>query len=310
MHPLDVSDDRLAAVRRDLRDDDRWGLCEGALTPHLVRVYDLQPERGRVASLTASGDWRVTADGRFQCGPSQDHRPDLPRVKVMRAALDPLGMPVATDGVAGQRAAEPWYVPAITRVREGLKRRGLLEVGAGNIGALATRAFLHAGGDYYLGPLSALQVPPDGSGRLPGPGLQGRARVDALARVQANGEQELIADGLERLAPLTAVVAAAPIGGAERRLVLRSHRLAQAGERALRARLAKAQAAIAARHERRRRKRRVPELPARQKVVAAMVARDQVPGCCRCARRHRCASDRGGAMETGRPRDGWSRTGT
>ena len=68
-------------------------------------------------------------------------------------------MPVATDVAPGQRADDPLYVPAITRVQASLARRGLLYVGDCKMGALETRAFLQAGGDYYLCPLSALQVP-------------------------------------------------------------------------------------------------------------------------------------------------------
>jgi transposase len=73
-------------------------------------------------------------------------------------------------------------------------------------------------------------------------------------------------------------VADKPIPWTERRLVIRSHPRAHAGERARRARLANAQAAMAARNERRRGKRRVPELPALRAAVAAIVARDHVQG--------------------------------
>jgi transposase len=278
VHPLDVSDDHLAAILEAFSEDERWSVFESALNQHLLRVYALQPERVRLESTTASGYWSVTEDGLFQFGHSKDHRPDLPQVKVMLSALDPLGMPVATDVVAGQRADDPLYVPAITRVREGLKRRGLLYVGDCKMGALETRAFLQAGGDYYLCPLSELQVPPTVLAAYLAPVWRGEQALTPIARVQANGEQELIAEGFERLEPLTAVVAAAPITWAERRLVIRSHQLAQAGERALRARLAKAQAAIAALNDRRRGKRRVTELPALQEVVAAIVARYQVQG--------------------------------
>ena len=100
-----------------LSDDARCGRFEGAFTQQLLRVYDLQPERVRLEDTTASGYWRVTEDGLFQFGHSKDHRPDLPQVKVMLSVLDPLGLPVATDVVPGQRADDPLYLPAIARVR-------------------------------------------------------------------------------------------------------------------------------------------------------------------------------------------------
>ena len=147
IHPLDVSDDRLAAVLGALSDEARWSAFESALNQHLLRVYDLQPECVRLDSTTASGYWSVTEDGLFQFGHSQDHRPDLPQVKVMLSALDPLGLPVATEVVPGQRADDPLYIPAIARVREGLGRRELLYVGECKMGALETRALLQVGGD-------------------------------------------------------------------------------------------------------------------------------------------------------------------
>jgi transposase len=38
VHPLDVSDDRLAIVLAALRDDTRWSAFEGALNQHVRRV--------------------------------------------------------------------------------------------------------------------------------------------------------------------------------------------------------------------------------------------------------------------------------
>ncbi len=129
VHPLDLSDDRLAAVLETLSDDARWPTFEGAFTQQLLRVYDLLAERVRLDTTTASGYWRVSEDGLFQFGHSKDHRPDLAQVKVMLSVLDPLGLPVATDVVPGQRADDPLYLPAIARVRESLGQRGLLYVG-------------------------------------------------------------------------------------------------------------------------------------------------------------------------------------
>jgi hypothetical protein len=85
-----------------------------------LRVYDLEPACVRMDSTTANGHWTVTEDGLFPFGQSTDYRPDLPQVKGMLSALEPLGLPVATDVSPGQQADDPLYVPAIARVREGL----------------------------------------------------------------------------------------------------------------------------------------------------------------------------------------------
>jgi transposase len=126
VRPLEVGDDRLAPVLEALRDDRRWSALEGARHHHVRRVYDLAPACVRLESTTATGQGTVTEDGWCPCGPSPDHRPDLPQVQVLVSALDRLGRPVATDGGPGQRADEPVSVPAISRVREGVGRRGRL----------------------------------------------------------------------------------------------------------------------------------------------------------------------------------------
>lgn len=148
LHPLDVSDDRLALVLQALSDDTRWSTFESALTQQLVRVYALRPERVRLDSTTASGSWAVTPEGLFQFGHSKDHRPDLPQVKVMMSSLDPLGLPLATAVVPGHHADDPLYLPAVRQVRASLGQRGLLYVGDCKMAALETRAFLHVGQDF------------------------------------------------------------------------------------------------------------------------------------------------------------------
>src|SRR5207249_7453104 len=128
------------------------------LNERTVRVYDLATERVHVDSTSASAYATVSDGGLFQFGHSKDYRPDLPQVKVMQAVLDPLGMPLATDVVSGERADDPLYVPCIGRVQESLGRHGLLYVGDCKMASRATRACLTSQGDSYLCPLPALQL--------------------------------------------------------------------------------------------------------------------------------------------------------
>ncbi len=92
---LDFSDDRLEAILRYLSDDESWQEFEKDLGGSLVRVYDLQKEKIRLDTTTASGYCGITEDGLFQWGHSKDYRPDLAQVKIMLATIDPLGMPIA-----------------------------------------------------------------------------------------------------------------------------------------------------------------------------------------------------------------------
>jgi transposase len=122
----DFTDDRLEIVLRCLSDDTRWAAFESALNQHTVRVYDLATARVHVDSTSASAYATVSDGGLFQFGHSKDARPDLPQIKVMQAVLDPLGMPLATDVVSGERADDPLYLPCIARVQASVGRHGLL----------------------------------------------------------------------------------------------------------------------------------------------------------------------------------------
>ncbi|MDQ7029806.1 MAG: hypothetical protein Q9O62_08535 [Ardenticatenia bacterium] len=127
---LDFSDDRLALVLRAMSDDKQWVAFEERANGHLLRVYTLSSDRVRLDTTTGSGYWRVTEGGLFTFGHSKDRRPDRPQVKVVLSALDPLGMPVAREVVAGNRADDPLYIPAVERVRGGLGTRGVLYIGS------------------------------------------------------------------------------------------------------------------------------------------------------------------------------------
>jgi len=158
---LDFTDDRLEIVLRCLHDDTRWAAFESALNQHTVRVYALPTARVHVDSTSASAYTTVSENGLFQFGHSKDYRPDLPQVKVMLAVLDPLGMPLATDVVSGERADDPLYVPCIRRVQESIGQHGLLYVGDCKMASRETRAFVAAQGDFYLCPLPAVQLAED-----------------------------------------------------------------------------------------------------------------------------------------------------
>jgi transposase len=280
---LDVADDRLATILEALSDDARWTAFEAALTGRLLRVYDLPTERVRLDTTTASGHWQVTPEGLFQFGHSKDHRPDLPQLKVMLAALDPLGLPVATDVLSGERADDRLYLPAIARVREGVGRTGLLYVGDCKMASLETRAGVAVGGDYYLCPLPAGQVPPASLDEWLAPVASGERALSAVERWRADGQVVSIAEGYEWTEERTATVEGASLVWPERRLLVRSLAHAQAAETALRARVAKAQAAlttVAERTERATRPQDSRRSPAAlqhvQQAAAAIVAQHRV----------------------------------
>ena len=71
----------------------------------------------------------------------------------MMGSLDPLGMPLATAVLSGERADDGLYLPIIERIRHGFQRPGLLFVGDGTMSAFDTRAYLAQHQDCSLSPL-------------------------------------------------------------------------------------------------------------------------------------------------------------
>jgi len=270
---IDFTDDRLEIVLRRLSDDRRWAAFESALNQHTVRVYDLSTARVHVDSTSASAYATVTEGGLFQFGHSKDYRPDLPQVKVMQAVLDPLGMPLATDVVSGERADDPLYVPCIARVQTSLGRRGLLYVGDCKMASRETRAFIAAPGDFYLCPLPQVQLAEGEFEAALDAVWSGAQTLIPVFRERPDGKLALIAEGCEYLVPMSQEVGGAVQHWTERRLMVRSVRHAQAAEATLRARVAKAMAQIEALNQRGRGKKRVEEVAALRQAVVAIVQR-------------------------------------
>src|SRR6266702_256309 len=254
---LDFTDDRLEIVLRHFIDDSRWAHYESHLNQHTVRVYDLSTARVHVDSTSASAYATVTEGGLFQFGHSKDYRPDLPQVKVMQAVLDPLGMPLATDVVSGERADDPLYLPCIARVQASGGRRGLLEVGDCKMVSGDTRARIAAPGDFYLCPLPQVQLAEGELDAALEAVWSDAHPLNSVVREGPKGEPELIAEGYEYPVPMSQKVDGTVQSWTERRLVVRSVRQAHAAEAALRARVAKAMAQIEALNQRGRGKKRV-----------------------------------------------------
>jgi transposase len=276
---LDFSDDRLALLLTDLGDDQRWVAFEGALNGRLLRVYDLQAERVRVDSTTARGYWQVSEEGLFQYGHGRQHAAsDQPQIKVMLSALDPLGMPVVTQVVAGNRSDDPLYIPAIRRVRESLGRTGLLYVGDSKLPSRETRAFVAADGDFYLAPLSRVQLPKDVLESYLQPVWCGEQVLQDVHRTALDGETKHIAAGYERTETMRVQLGEQTVTWTERRLVVRSLGQAQSQKAALQTRLAKAQAEVQALNAHRRGKKIYREVSALRQKVQTILKRHRVSG--------------------------------
>ena len=276
---VDFSDDRLAAMLSALREPEAWRAFEGALDHTLVRVYDLQTARVRLDSTTTKTYAGVDADGLFQFGHSKDHRPDLAQVKVNLSTLDPLGLPLTTTVVSGNRADDPLYVPEIKRVQHALGAGGKTYIGDCKMGAEATRAYVAQSQDYYVCPLAGTQLPAEALATLIAPVTR---REQALTPIYAPAsgtrkQAEKIAEGYECAVEVEVEVEGHVVAWRERRLVVRSLQQAAQQRQHLEKRLAQASTEIAQLNQRKQGKKR---LSASELVRAAetIVARQRVTG--------------------------------
>lgn len=272
------SDDRLGIVLDELADAEKWKAFERELNRRTVRVYDLRPRRVRVDSTTASGYWTVTENGLFQYGHSKDHRPDLPQLKVMLSALDPMGMPVATQVVSGERADDKLYIPAIQQVRASLDEPGLLYVGDCKMAALGIRAFIQNNQDYYLCPLSEVQLPDETLEAYLQPVWNGKQALTAIERVNAEGQLETIAEGYEQTLLLEAEINDKTISWTERRLIIHSFQYAHAAQAGLHQRLEKARTELLAFNEHKQGKRHFEDAAGMQTAAEKILKHYRVVG--------------------------------
>jgi transposase len=243
--PVHAHDDRLADWLTRLGRGDAFAALERDLNRHTIRVYQLPTDLVRLDATTASSYADVLSEqGLLQFGHSKDD-PDRPQFKIAAAVLDPLGLPLATAVVPGNTSDDPLYVPAIQAVQQSLGVGGRTYVGDCKMAALGTRAFVAAGDDCYLCPLSESQLSRAQRQALLQPVWEGTQALQPVWRPGPEGQpDELVAEGFAVDVALTATVGAQEVRWTERRWLVRSQAYARAQEAALGRRLAKAEAAL------------------------------------------------------------------
>src|SRR3954468_6805734 len=274
----DAHDDRLADWLTRLSAATSFSALEHDLNQQTIRVYQLPTELVRIDTTTANSYAAVLSEqGLLQFGHSKDD-PERPQLKIAAAILDPLGLPLATAVVPGNVADDPLYIPAIQAVRHALGVGGRTYVGDCKMAALATRAFVAAGDDFYLCPLSENQLSRAERHAVLQAVWEGTQALQPVCRPGPEGQpDELVAEGFSVDVALTATVAAQEVRGTERRWLVRSQAYAQAQEAALERRLANAAAALRDLPARKRGKKQLihAELV---RAAKAIVARDGVEG--------------------------------
>lgn len=191
---LDFTDDRLTLLLRRLSKPATWHAIEKELGQSIIRVYELKPERVRLDTTTLSGYHEGGEESLFQYGYSKDD-PTLKQVKAMVAALDPLGMPLVSDVVAGDNADDPLYIPAVDRVLQIIDGLGLLFVGDSKMSALAIRAHIHHLQQHYLCPLAQTGDTATEMGQWIAAANRGDKALQPVYIEDEKGARKLLAEG-------------------------------------------------------------------------------------------------------------------
>jgi len=274
LRSIELSDDRLEIVLRRLSKAGVWDALEEDLWHSTVLAYEMPLTRVRVDSTTVSGYHTVREDGIMRYGQSKDHRPDLPQLKLMAAAAEPVGHLMACTAHAGNKADDGLYLPLIGRVRQMVGHAGLLYVGDSKMSALDTRATLIAHGDHYLVPLAATGQTRDQQAEW----IERAVEGDQASELYWQGEQCLGAGyAFERAQE--ALIDGETIRWTERVLVIRSPLLARERARYLEERLTHAMSEVQAltqRYKKRCRQYTTEELI--QAAVNRVLERHEVSG--------------------------------
>ena len=195
---LDFSDDRLSHLLKHLSKRESWKKIESDLNERTIQVYEIEPKVIRCDATTVSADQEVTEGGLVQFGHSKDNA-KLPQIKLMCSSLDPMGMPLASDVVSGERADDGLYIPVIDRINESLKKPGLLFSGDCKMSSLEIRYHLVSTGHHYLCPLPLTGKTADAMEQWITQGIEknGKKNLTSVFRENDKGEQLLVANGYE-----------------------------------------------------------------------------------------------------------------
>ena len=248
---MDFTDDRLAICLRELHQASHWQRIESLLGNRLLRVYELKSESVVRFDATVGGVYHDPQQHKlFQVGKNKQGEYET-QFKLMLASLDPLGLLLAIDVAAGNRADDPLYEPCYRRVKEMLDKNGLLIVGDSKMSAMSTRTAIVAGNDYYLTPLPHEKSEP---GLLDELLAQFQASGESLTAVflpedLADDDREpdpalAIAEGFEVSRKQSEIVGQDEVSWGERCLLVRSFGYQQAMQAGLERRLAKAEKAL------------------------------------------------------------------
>jgi transposase len=152
----DATDDRLGRLAEVLGEDDQTGCkFQTRMGRHIISAYQLPTEIARydTTSFNVHHHPENAKNGILQFGHSKNHRPDLLQFKQGLAVLDPAGVPILSETLAGNRADDPCYLPAWRQMVATIGNPDFLYIADCKAAAIETRSAIDHEKGYYLFPL-------------------------------------------------------------------------------------------------------------------------------------------------------------
>jgi len=186
----DATDDRLGRLLEDLGENEhKINKFQQENGKHIIQAYELPTKivRYDTSSFNVYHNKNEANKELLNHGHSKDNRPDLLQFKQGVGVLDPAGIPLLSETLAGNRADDPCYIPAWRSMVKTIGHSSFLYIADCKAAALETRATLSKEGGCYLFPLPRTGTIPDELKRL----VLEAPNDDMLEMIYLHGEDEL-----------------------------------------------------------------------------------------------------------------------
>ncbi len=154
----DASDDRLGALVEVIGSQmESREQIEQQLGQRMIQAYELPTDIARCDTSSFSVyhqlDGTEEKKSLLRFGYSKDHRPDLRQYRQLLGTLDPAGVPLVSETLAGNGADDSVYVPTWERLVEVIGHKDFIYIADSKAAAHQTRALLATAGGHYCFPL-------------------------------------------------------------------------------------------------------------------------------------------------------------
>jgi transposase len=250
----DFTDDKLGLLLDYFSVDASWQHVETQVNGKILEIYRLEQSDSlstfRLDAAPMQSYGKVAKDGLLQYG-YHKHHADLPQFKLKLCTLDNevnnFAHPICHLTVNGKVADDELYIPIIEKSKEVLSgiesySTGNLYVGDSKFGALSNRLFVQGNKDYYLMPLSKVQLSAKEREELIDK-HNNKEHNQKIFRTE-KGKEVLIAEGFEVVQQMEVEIEGQSYEWQERRLFVCSSSYAKSQQSALDRKLSAAEESI------------------------------------------------------------------